>query len=66
MQRVEPDYDFLNNRCGISNREELMTALQQMVAVTDLQLKKRDFEHLLFEPRKSEMIIQFLNIIAAK
>lgn len=65
-QRVEPDYDFLNNRCGISNREELMTALQQMVAETDMQLKKRDFEHLLFEPRKSEMIVQFMNIIAAK
>lgn len=43
-----------------------MTALQQMVAETDLQLKKRDFEHLLFEPRKSEMIVQFMNIIAAK
>lgn len=43
-----------------------MTALQQMVAETDMRLKKRDFEHLLFEPRKSEIIIQFLNIIAAK
>lgn len=64
MQRVEPDYAFLNN--SISNREELMAALQQMVAETDLQLKKRDFEHLLFEPRKSEMIVQFMNIIAAK
>lgn len=62
-QRVEPDYDFLHDRCGISNREELMAALRQMVAQTDLQLKKRDFEHLLFEPRKSEMIVQFLQII---
>jgi len=62
-QRVEPDYDWLHHRCGISNREELMDALQQMVAKTDLQLKKRDFEHLLFEPRKSEVIVHFLNII---
>ena len=59
-QRTKPDFDFLQQRCGIGDMPALMAALQDMVAHTDLSLKRRDFEHLLFDPKKSEQILHFM------
>ena len=59
-QRTKPDFDFLQQRCGIGDMPTLMAALQDMVAHTDLSLKRRDFEHLLFDPKKSEQILHFM------
>lgn len=63
-QRTKPDYEFLKQRHGIESEEQLRTLLQETVAHTDLKTKQRDFEHLLFEPRKSEQILHFLEILA--
>ena len=63
MQRTEPDYAFLQQRMGIANKEKLSAALREMVARTDLKTKQRDFEHLLFDTRKSEVILRFLDSI---
>lgn len=63
MQRTEPDYAFLQQRMGIANKEKLSAALREMVAKTDLKTKRRDFEHLLFDTRKSETILRFIYII---
>lgn len=63
MQRTEPDYTFLQHRAGIANKEELHAALREVVARTDMKMKQRDFEHLLFDTRKSEMILRFEEII---
>lgn len=57
MQRTEPDYTFLQQQKGIANKEQLDSALRDMVAQTDLKMKQRDFEHLLFDSRKSETIL---------
>ena len=62
-QRTKPDYAFLKQRHGIESEEQLRTQLQEIVAHTDLKTKQRDFEHLLFEPRKSEQILHFLEIL---
>lgn len=59
FQQVNPDYEFLAQRCGIHSPEELRNALHQMVAVTDLNKKKRDFEHLLFNANASDRILHF-------
>jgi hypothetical protein len=32
-----------------------------MVARTDMKIKQRDFEHLLFDSRKSETILHFIS-----
>jgi hypothetical protein len=45
---------------GIANKEQLDAALREMVARTDMKMKQRDFEHLLFDSRKSETILRFL------
>ena len=62
-QRTKPDYAFLKLRHGIESEEQLRAQLQETVAHTDLKTKQRDFEHLLFEPRKSEQILHFLEIL---
>lgn len=63
MQRTEPDYAFLQQQKGIANKEQLDAMLREMVARTDMKIKQRDFEHLLFDSRKSETILRFLEII---
>lgn len=60
MQRTEPDYEFLQRQKGIANKEQLQAALREIVAKTDMKMKQRDFEHLLFDSRKSEIILSFL------
>lgn len=62
-QRTEPDYIFLEKRCGIWNKEQLKRALMNMLSQVDLNVKKRDFEHLLFNPNKSEIILDFKDLI---
>ena len=62
-QRTKPDYEFLKHSHGIENEAQLLEQLQETVTHTDLKTKQRDFEHLLFEPRKSEQILHFMEII---
>lgn len=61
MQRTKPDYGFLQQAKGIKNEEQLDAALREMVNQTDMKTKQRDFEHLLFNSRKSESILMFMN-----
>ena len=63
MQRTEPDYTFLQQRMGIANKEQLNLALRETIAKTNMKMKQRDFEHLLFDARKSEIILRFEEII---
>ena len=62
-QRTQPDYAFLNERSGIANKIQLVEIMRKVVNETDLNMKKRDFEHLLFEPSKAEVIEHVLEII---
>ena len=62
MQRTKPDYAFLQHQKGIANKKQLSAALGEMVAKTDMKMKQRDFEHLLFDSHKSEMILRFIDI----
>ncbi len=59
----QPDFAFLKQRCRIGDTPALQTALQDRVAHTDLSLKQRDFEHLLFDPHKSTQILHFMEIL---
>lgn len=64
--QTEPDYRFLEQRAGIGSPQKLREALERMLAATDLDLKKRDFEHLLFNQRNSEKVLRFAGFIDAK
>lgn len=59
MAQTAPDYDFLKGRIGIETPSQLKAAIEEMLDHTDLNIKKRDFEHLLFSRRNSERILHF-------
>lgn len=62
-QRTPPDYTFLMQSTGIANKGQLMEQLRLICTQTNLSLKQRDFEHLLFDPHKSEQILHFMSIV---
>lgn len=59
LAQMQPDYEFLKARCGIGSPEELKTAIVKLLATTDLNVKKRDFEHLLFNKQNADKILRF-------
>jgi len=63
MQQTKPSYEFLAARMGISTEEELKRALLDKLQSTDLNIRKRDFEHLLFNSNAGEKILLFKEFI---
>lgn len=65
-QQTSPDYDFLRQRNGITNASELKSALMEKLDNTDLELKQKDFEHLLFNPSRSTQILYFKEFVESR
>lgn len=63
MSQTAPDYDFLKIRSGVSNAAELKDALVKVLHTTDLNIKKKDFEHLLFNSDHNNRILLFEDFI---
>jgi predicted nucleotidyltransferase component of viral defense system len=57
LAQTQPNYSFLIERLNIHNLEELKTVVSQTLKKVDLNTRKRDFEHLLFNKRNSERIL---------
>lgn len=66
LAQTNPDYAFLEARIGISTPVQLKAALHDMLSKTDLNVKKRDFEHLLFSERNAEKVLRFADFIEQK
>lgn len=64
LSKTKPNMDFIKARTGISSVEELKLALSQRLQDVDLNQKKRDFAHLLFNESNADRILQFKEIIA--
>lgn len=62
-QGIEPDYEFLNARCGIADKESLRLALLHVAAETNLEMKMHDFEHMLFIPENNKRLLYFSEFI---
>ena len=60
---TKPNYHFLEAKCGIANGAELKEALLTMLEKTDLNVKRRDFVHLVNNNHQAESILLFPNII---
>ena len=58
LGQTKPDYSFLSKRTGISELSELKSATEKVLATVDLNMKSRDFEHLLFDKNRSRMILR--------
>ena len=63
LSKTKPNLDFLKARTGISSMEELKAALTERLMEVDLNQKKRDFGHLLFNEANSERILQFKEVV---
>ena len=64
LSKTRPNYDFLKAKNGIDSLEALKSAVATMQPVVNMEMKKRDFQHLLFHEENAERITQFYNFIA--
>lgn len=58
MSQVGPDFQFLSVKCGINNWAELKSSVSTMLKSVNLNNKRRDFEHLLFNSQNSEKVLR--------
>lgn len=58
LSQTMPDFNFLNNKTGISNIGELKEKVINLVASIELKNKVRDFEHLLFNKDNAKRILR--------
>jgi len=57
LSQIKPDYESLTQKNGIHNLEELKGATEKILKKVDLEVKKKDFDHLLFNKKNSERIL---------
>jgi predicted nucleotidyltransferase component of viral defense system len=57
LAQAKPNYPFLADKHDIHDLDELKAAVEKILQEVDLNIKKRDFEHLLFNKRNSERIL---------
>ena len=65
LSKTKPNMDFMLARTGIASLEELKTTIIERLKEIDLNHKKRDFMHLLFNESNADRILQFPEVIAA-
>jgi predicted nucleotidyltransferase component of viral defense system len=57
LSQTKPDYPFLADKHDIHNLQELKSATGKILKRVDLEVKKKDFDHLLFNNKNSERIL---------
>lgn len=63
LSKTEPNYPFLQQKCGIGNKAALKKNLLSQLQTVDLTIKMHDFEHLLFDKDNSRKILKFNEFI---
>lgn len=63
LAQTAPDYSFLAKTNGIHGLNEFKYATAKILEKVDLNKKKRDFEHLLFNKKNSERILMVEDFI---
>lgn len=66
LSQVKPNLAFLKASNGIDSLACLKKALLQVLTEVDLNVKKKDFEHLLFNVHSSEKILRFKDFVNAE
>ena len=62
LSKTGINMDFLKKRVGISSLEELQAAVIDRLKDVNLNQKKRDFQHLLFNEHNAERIVHFMEV----
>ena len=63
LSKTKPNLDFLKARSGISTMEELKAIITKRLQNMDLNQRKGDFAHLLFNEANADRILQFQEVI---
>lgn len=66
LSKTAPDYGFLKVRSGVESLDALEQRVRVLLEQIDLNKKKLDFQHLLFNESNAERILQFGSIIRNK
>ncbi|MDR0437743.1 MAG: nucleotidyl transferase AbiEii/AbiGii toxin family protein [Bacteroidales bacterium] len=62
---TSPDYHFLGQRNNVHNLNELKQAIEKLLTTINIELKSKDFEHLLFYKHNNKKILRFWEFIEA-
>ena len=65
LSKTKPNMDFLHARTGIASLEELKATIAERLQEIDLNQKRRDFMHLLFNESNADRILQFPQVVAS-
>jgi len=63
LSQTKPNYDFLSKKQNVYNLTELKTRLIETIEKADLLHKSKDFEHLLFNKKNKNKILNFSEFI---
>lgn len=63
LSKTKPNIDFLHLRSGVSSMDDLKTKVTEKLNDIDLNQKKRDFQHLVFNPSHADRILHFKSVI---
>ena len=64
LSKTIPNMDFLRARVGIGSLDDLKTAITDKLKEVDLNHKRRDFVHLLFNEANAERILLFESVVS--
>ena len=63
LSKTKPNMEFLQKRVGINTIDQLRLAVDDKLKEIDLNQKKRDFQHLLFNESNADRILSFRTLI---
>lgn len=64
LSKTKPNMDFLKERVGIGSIDDLKFAIADRMQEIDLNQKKRDFAHLLFNESNADRILSFDSFVS--
>ena len=64
LSKTKPNIEFLKQRSGIESVAELKASVLDRLRDVDLNQKKRDFVHLLFNEANADRILSFADIVS--
>ena len=59
LSKTKPNMEFLQARVGINSMDQLKVVVNDRLKEIDLNQKKRDFQHLLFNESNADRILSF-------
>ncbi len=63
---TDPDFEYLDIKFGVANHTQLYERILESCKTTNFELKSRDFEKLVFDPKETKKVLLFREYIQHK